>query len=965
MWISPQSFGVGRRTRRPNTLHLCSSESLELRLALSATSDDSLATVDVSAAPQADMMDPGGVTITDTKIITMSDTIPRFVAHPTVTAVRNGSWFDASVWSNGRVPVAGDLVSIPENVALTYASQSDVRLNALEISGALTFSPSVNTRMLVGTITVMPSGMLRIGSVARPVAANVKAEIVIADQPLNLAVDPQQYGTGLIVLGMLDVHGAGMNQTWNRLATELHAGDSSLLVDGDVSGWRAGDTLVIPDSRQYQTTDFDKFLADQVPGQWEEVTISRIVGNRVYLTAPLKYDHLGARNSSGGLELLPHVAELNRNVIIRSENPNGTRGHTLYTARADVDIEYARFKDLGRTSAFANLDNTTFDASGNVTHYGTNQIARYAVHFHHLMGPENPTNTGYQFKFIGNTVDNSLKWAVDVHGSNFGLLDRNVVYNAQGAGMVTENGSETGNVFSNNITIRMQGTHLDGRDQTTSTDFGRGGSGFWFRRGGNVVVGNVAADNTFAGFVIDSYFNTGPVVLPAFRGADMHEPGQGVTVMLNPSRLFLNNEAYGMSTYGMWAAFISGDNLIDAGATTTIISDLRLWNITHTGVIAYHTNRVTFNGLLILGNQAAQDRNNEGTRGMDLQAYENRNLVIRNSRIEGVRYGIMAPRNDGSTPGIDQPTVIENSLLRNYINILVSPPEADKYSNGNLLVVRNVKFLLNIALPKGPVPLDTLAPPANIYMRWNINATDYTMRSIVRVYDYNQVAGDDFQVFYREQADSVVMPATDPALLTGRDGGVVGAPVAGLTNAQTWARYGIATAGGLLPSGAAASRGTINGLIAPIQAMPTTPKLVLVTPWVNQALPNINPVRIRYNVIGNLPSGMAVYYSIDGGTPVAGVKDGGAYNVKPGTHVLRVYIGDAKGNQLAGTTAIVRTLVVTASTVPLAQAAVAAAAEASALDAVTAALSISNEVLNDDYESLLGTIAAARQLRRG
>ena len=139
----------------------------------------------------------------------------------------------------------------------------------------------------------------------------------------------------------------------------------------------------------------------------------------VILQQPLKFDHLGARNNDGQIELMPHVALLDRNVLIRSENPEGTRGHTLFTARADVDIEYAQFLDLGRTDAFQSLDNTTFDANGNVTHVGTNQIARYAVHFHHLIGPENATNTGYQFKLVGNTVQRSLKWAVDVHGTSF------------------------------------------------------------------------------------------------------------------------------------------------------------------------------------------------------------------------------------------------------------------------------------------------------------------------------------------------------------------------------------------------------------------------------------------------------------------------------------------------------------------------------------------------------------------
>jgi hypothetical protein len=39
---------------------------------------------------------------------------------------------------------------------------------------------------------------------------------------------------------------------------------------------------------------------------------------------------------SDSTRLLPHVGNATRNVVIRSENPAGTRGHTLFTHRADV-----------------------------------------------------------------------------------------------------------------------------------------------------------------------------------------------------------------------------------------------------------------------------------------------------------------------------------------------------------------------------------------------------------------------------------------------------------------------------------------------------------------------------------------------------------------------------------------------------------------------------------------------------
>ena len=105
-----------------------------------------------------------------------------------------------------------------------------------------------------------------------------------------------------------------------------------------------------------------------LPGDWEEVTIDHVQGNQIFLTSPLQFDHLGAHDPNGTLPTLPQVALLDRNVVISSQNCSGTRGVTYFTARADVDIEYARFENLGRTNAFQPVDNTTLDANGSVAH---------------------------------------------------------------------------------------------------------------------------------------------------------------------------------------------------------------------------------------------------------------------------------------------------------------------------------------------------------------------------------------------------------------------------------------------------------------------------------------------------------------------------------------------------------------------------------------------------------------------
>lgn len=891
----------------------CPFEALEHRIVLNAAPIAAAAAAPGSA-PLASVSYSGGVTVTSSQIITEDATIPRFEASPTITSVRSGNWTDSRTWSLGRVPTTNDRVVISANNTIQYSTQSNAHINGIEIDGSLIFSTTSNTRLFVGNLTVMPTGTLQIGTTSNPVSSQVKAELVIANQPLDLVNDPQQFGTGLIALGTVTIHGANLSQTWVRLNGEPHAGDTSLLVSGSISGWRPGSTLVLPDTRQVASTQDYQFMTGTLPPQWEQVTIDHIQGNRIYLSAPLQFNHLGAYNTSGGLELFPHVALLNRNVVIRSENPQGTRGHVFITARANVDIEYARFQDLGRTDAFRGLDNTTFDANGNVTHLGTNQDGRFAVQFSNLMGRVNSTNTGYQFQFVGNTVDGALRWAVALDNASFGLLQSNVVYNAQGAGFVTEEGEEIGNLFSNNLTMRIQGTHEDGKEGMLDDDYARGGTGFWFRRGGNFVNGNVATDSTYAGFVIDGYYDWGAVTLPNFRGADEQQPGQTTSTKLSPATTWLSNEAYGMSTYGLWAAYTLGDNGVP-NQPTTLFSDLRLWNIWNAAVNAYHTSNLTFDNLLVLGNKAAQDRNDVGTTGVQLQqSYENLNLVIQNSRIEGVRTGIATALSDASTAGVARPTIIKNTTLKNYINIYVLPALDDRGGNGNALELRDDKFTIIPTLPAGPAKASSIDPPANIEMKlWANNGTflDYTQPSTVKVYNYNQVQGDNFQVFYREQDPNFVMPQTAAGALSGRSAWTIGSPEAGLTNAQNWAKYGIATAGAVAPAGASASRPDINGLVAPLQdPSALTPTVVLVTPWNNAQISGSPPVRFRYNVNGVLPAGSRIYFVMDGGTPFYKFNDGGLFNVASGPHVLKAYIGDASGHQWPGTVGATSTFVV-------------------------------------------------------
>ena len=95
------------------------------------------------------------------------------------------------------------------------------------------------------------------------------------------------------------------------------------------------------------------------------------------------------------------------------------------------------------------IDNTTYDANGNVTHIGTNEAGRYAVYFDNLAGPTAIPANGYQFTFLGNSIYCPLTpmpymWGLAVNDSSYGLIQDNVLYNWAGAGLVTVSGNEIG-----------------------------------------------------------------------------------------------------------------------------------------------------------------------------------------------------------------------------------------------------------------------------------------------------------------------------------------------------------------------------------------------------------------------------------------------------------------------------------------------------------------------------------------
>lgn len=717
--------------------------------------------------------------------------IPNFTALPTVTSRQSGPWSAPSTWQQNRIPSNKDVVLIGVNHEVVYDTVSSASLAAVGIHGHLTFRTDVNTRLKVGTLLVTSTGKLTIGTATTPVAPHVTAEIVVTDRPLYTTspdpdtgiIDPRQYGTGLLVLGEINIHGARKTPTWTRLAVEPRTGDTILQLQGPVVGWQPGDRIVLPDTR-HLPVDHPK-RADNFPPRTEVLTVSSVVGNELRLSSPLQFDHTGARNPDGtptvvpnGTQLLPHVGNLTRNVVIRSENPAGTRGHTMFTFRAKVHVAYAGFYDLGRTTT-AELDSTKFDASGLVTRIGTNQIGRYWVHLHRLWGPEPGTDgrplmpsvlnaagirtwletNGWQYQFIGNAIAASsnntslFKWGITIHDSHFGKVTDNVMYNIAGSGMQTEDGSESYNLFARNFAVRIPGEGHERlpkveEDPDITGDLGKDGSGFWFRGPHNWVEHNAAADAVFSGLYYSGYYLK-TFRLPLFPGANPTLSTQGITRTLVPFLSFADNEAYGPMQNGLWGAWPSG--CCNAANWEDIkIDRFVAWHPYMDAITWYHSGKTTFTDTLLRGDpditsKPAADGRAMTSTGMDFTFYENVELTVTNADIRGFVVGIDMPRKTRDADEDEPPGTVMHSVLQNYVNVRVptahSKPERD-------LLLNNVKFETFFA---SAIP--NVSQPLHIYMEHRADDSDsnFSVGAMMEVRNYNQIPGDNFQVYYVER----------------------------------------------------------------------------------------------------------------------------------------------------------------------------------------------------------------------
>ncbi len=309
--------------------------------------------------------------------------------------------------------------------------------------------------------------------------------------------------------GRMEIHGTPLARTWLKLAADVRPGVRQVVLDiseppndmpvltgtqarnskSPLDGWHVGDEVIVTASSR---SDTGGSFRTGKKSQTELRTIKAIDGNTLLLDRPLEYGHLG----SGGFR--SEVANLSRNVVIKSADPGGIRGHTVYHAFSRGSISYARFAHLGKEGV----------------------LGRYPIHYH-LVGD---SMRGSSVQGVA-VVDSHNRW-ITVHGTHYLVVRDCIGYRSVGHGFFMEDGTEVYNVWNGNLAVHaFQGKRLP--KQVLAFD-PNDGAGFWWANGRNTFAENITVENDHYGFRYDMqhsrYFDAHlPILQPdgSYRKTDV------------------------------------------------------------------------------------------------------------------------------------------------------------------------------------------------------------------------------------------------------------------------------------------------------------------------------------------------------------------------------------------------------------------------------------------------------------
>jgi cell surface hyaluronidase len=383
--------------------------------------------------------------------------------------VPNAVWSNPSAWASGKVPVAGEDVTIPAGKVLTL-DVSPPALKSLKIEGGLKFD-NKDLELTAGYIMVH-GGQFQIGSQSFPFTKNATITLTGTDTGADNMGMGEKF-LGAMNGGQIDFHGQNV-KSWTRLTATAPKDTNTITVE-DATGWNVGDRIAIAST-------------DYASAQAEEFSITKIEGKILTLDNKLKYMHFGLAQPYGGktLESRAEVALLRRNVVIRGEatsSAGGFGGHVMMmdTAKARFsNVEFTRLGQLGK-------------------------LKRYPLHYH-MQGDAG------EGSYVNNSVwHHNFNRALTIHSTGKLLIQNNAAFDTVGHTYFLEDGGEAGNTLEGNLGFLTRCTlqkETNGnqkgcyalKDGETLLPSDKRPATFWITNPANTFRNNVAAGSDSIGF---------------------------------------------------------------------------------------------------------------------------------------------------------------------------------------------------------------------------------------------------------------------------------------------------------------------------------------------------------------------------------------------------------------------------------------------------------------------------------
>lgn len=404
-----------------------------------------------------------------------------------VRSAGSGVWSAGETWEGGKVPGEGDRVQVRAGHQVVYDAASDAVIRSIHVAGVLRFDQDRDTRLVAGLIKIQPGddasengfdcdahehdaeghgprATLEVGSADQPIAAGHTATIRLAYVE---GMDRETCPAIICCGGRMDFYGAPMSRTWLKLARPARAGEDTVALDGEPDGWRVGDKVIVTATqrqRRERGTLRQGRGKDSMTAFTEERVVRAISGAELTLDRPLELDHYAEGEFRG------EVADLSRNVVVESADPDGVRGHTMYHRNSAGSISYAEFRHLGKEGV----------------------KGKYSLHFH-LVG-----DTMRGSSVVGASIwDSANRW-ITVHGTNHLIVRDCVGYQSVGHGFFLEDGTEVENVLDRNLAVQaFAGQPLP--EPFLPFD-NNSGAGFWWSNSHNSFTRNVAVECDRYGF---------------------------------------------------------------------------------------------------------------------------------------------------------------------------------------------------------------------------------------------------------------------------------------------------------------------------------------------------------------------------------------------------------------------------------------------------------------------------------